>query len=118
MQLEVFSHNAAKLLSYAGKRAVAQRNITRVHFDMEQRGYWLLDATRENTFERVNNKFGRTYWAPDGIVMRPSAQDVTFYPDGRADPFELLILNRQQVGYRVTTHVWTGQIRLLPIERE
>lgn len=116
MQLEVFSYNVARLLDYAGKRAVASRSRTRVHFDTEGRQYWLLQAqaaSKESSFQRVSDKLGRTYRIPDAVSVNPSLQDVTFHPDGSADPFELLILERGETRYRLVTDVWTGRISLI-----
>ncbi len=122
LKLEAFSYHVAKLLDYAGQRAVASRNRMRVHFDAEGRRYWLLQAQEasspEDPFERVADKLGRTYSVPDTVSVEPSAQDVTFYPDGSADPFQLLILDTKKTRYRLATDVWTGRISLLKTDEQ
>ena len=115
LKLEVFSYNVAKLLDYAGKRAVAYRNRVRVHFDTENRRYWLLqapEASSENQYERVADQLGRTYPVPNTVSIEPSRPDVTFYPDGSADPFQLLIYDHGRTRYRLVTDVWTGRVSL------
>ncbi len=116
LKLEIFSSNMARLLDYAGNRAVATRSRMRVHFDREGGRYWLLQAqgvSSESSFERVTDKWGRTYWDPDGVSVDPSTPDVTFYPDGTADPFKLIILDHGKIRYRLVTHVWTGRVSLI-----
>ncbi len=116
LQLQVFAYDVAKLLTYAGKRAVARGEMLRIHFDVEGRRYWLAQAQEgspEGEFERVASKFGRISSVPEAISLDPSAREVTFYPDGRADPFEMFIFDNRQEGYRLVTDVWTGRIKLV-----
>jgi len=119
LKLEVFSYNIAKLLHYAGKRAVAYRNRVRVHFDAEHKQYWLLEAQEsspESEFQRIHDRPGRVYSVPDGIFLEPSTYEVTFYPDGRADRFQLMILDDRQTRYRLETNVWNGRISLFTLD--
>lgn len=114
LKLEVFSYDLARLLEYAGGRAVATSTLMRVHFDADGRRYWLLQrdaAALASEFHRVAGRFGETHTVPETVFLEPGAADVTFYPDGRADPFQAYIFDRQRHGYRVTTH-WTGRVRL------
>jgi len=117
LRLQVFASDVAKLLTYASRRAVARGEMLRIHFDLEGRRYWLAqaqEAAPEGKSERVPDKFGRISSMPQGISLDPSAREVTFYPDGRADRFEMLILdNNRQEGYRLVTDVWTGRVKLL-----
>jgi prepilin-type N-terminal cleavage/methylation domain-containing protein len=116
LQLQVFAYNVAKLLTYASKRAVARGEVLRIHFDVEGRRYWLAqaqEASPEGKSERVASKFGRMSSVPKAISLDPSARAVTFYPDGRADRFEMLIFDNRQDGYRLVTDVWTGRVKLL-----
>ena len=116
LQLQVFASDVATLLTYASKRAVATGEILRVHFDVADRRYWLAQvqqASPEGKFERVSGKFGRISSVPEGISLDPSARGVTFYPDGRADRFEMFIFGDRQDGYRLVTDVRTGRVKLL-----
>ena len=115
LQLQVFASEVATLLRYAGRRAVARGEVLRVHFDVEGRSYWLTrdDATSaEEKFERVSDKFGRVASVPGSISVAPSTREVTFYPDGRADRFEMLIFDDSPVGYRLVTDVRTGRVKV------
>lgn len=116
LQLQVFASSVATLLTYASKRAVTTGEILRVHFDVEGRRYWLAqaqEASPEEKFERVSGKFGRIASVPEGISLRPSAGGVTFYPDGRADRFEMFVFGDRPDGYRLVTDVRTGRVKLL-----
>ena len=123
LQLEVFSYDLSRLLEYAGRRAVATGALMRVHFAAGGRQYWLLQRDEispgpgsgpglESQFQRVPSRYGQTHAVPETVTLVPGASDVTFYPDGRADAFEALILDHQREGYRLTTHVWTGRVSL------
>jgi prepilin-type N-terminal cleavage/methylation domain-containing protein len=116
LQLQVFAYDVAKLLTYASKRAVARGEMLSIHFDVEGGRYWLAhaqEASPEGESERVAGKFGRISSVPEAISLDPSAREVTFYPDGRADRFEMFIFNNRQDGYRLVTNVWTGRVKLL-----
>jgi len=52
---------------------------------------------------------------PQTISFDPSGREVNFYPDGRADRFEMAILDDQQDGYRLVTNVWTGRAKLVDV---
>lgn len=112
LQLQASAYDMAKLLTYASKRAVARGEMLRIHFDPQGRRYWLAkaqEAPPAGEPERVGSKFGRISSVPEAISLEPSARAVTFYPDGRADPFEMFMLDRQH-GYRLTIDVWTGRV--------
>jgi Tfp pilus assembly protein FimT len=113
LQLQVFAYDVAKLLNYASKRAVARGEILRIHFDVEGRRYWLAQANGGEESERLANRFGRISSVPEAITLDPSAREVTFYPDGRADRLEMFILDNSQDGYQLVTNVWTGGVKLL-----
>lgn len=116
LQLQVFASDVAKLLTYASRRAVARGEVLRVQFDVEGRRYWLAMAqgtSPEDEFEKVSGKFGRISSVPQSISFESSAREVTFYPDGRADRFEMFIFDDSQSGYRLVTDVRTGRVRLL-----
>ena len=114
LQLQVFASDVATLLTYANRRAVARGEVLRVHFDVAGRRYWLVsaqDASPEAKFERVSGKFGRVSSVPGSISVSSGTPDVTFYPDGRADRFEILISEDGRPGYRVATDR-TGRVSL------
>jgi prepilin-type N-terminal cleavage/methylation domain-containing protein len=116
LQLQLFAYDVAKVLTYASRRAVARGEMLRIHFDVEGRHYWLLrakEASPEAEFERIDGKFGRRFSVPGAISLDPRARAVTFYPDGRADPFEMIIFDNSQEKYRLVTDVWTGRVKLL-----
>jgi len=117
LQLQVFANNVVRLLSYASRRAVTRQEVLRVHFDVEGRQYWLAQAKEsllEGESERIASKFNRISSVPEAISLDPSASEVTFYPDGRADRFEMVIFdNEQGGGYKLVTDVWTGRAKLL-----
>jgi type II secretion system protein H len=115
LQLQAAASDVATLLTYAGRRAVARGEVMRIHFDVEGRRYWLARAdgtSPEDTFQRVSGKFGRVSSLPASISLAPSTRAVTFYPDGRADAFDMLISDDSQAGYRVRTNVRTGRVTL------
>lgn len=119
LQFEVLSYKVAKLLEVAGQGAIATGNRMRVHFDPEDRRYQLLQAQGvppESPFEPIPGRVGQLHTLPDSVFLSPTTPDVTFYPDGTADPFQLLILDHQRNGYRLVTHVWTGHVRLIRAE--
>lgn len=116
LRLQVFASDVAALLTYASRRAVTTGETLGVQFDVKGRRYWLAQAqgaSPEEKFERVAGKFGRIASVPEGISLRPSTGRVTFYPDGRADRFEMLIVGDGQDGYRLVTDVRTGRVGLL-----
>lgn len=116
LELQVFAADVAKLLIYANKRAVVSGETLRIHFDVNGRRYWLAEvqeASPEGKSERVPGKVGRISSVPRGVSLDPSAREVTFYPDGRADRFEMLIFDDSQDGYRLVTDIWTGRVKLL-----
>ena len=98
---------------------MAYRNRVRVHFDTEHKQYWLLEAQEsspESEFQQIHDRLGRVYSVPDGIFLEPSAHEVTFYPNGRADRFQLMMLDDRQTRYRLETNVWNGRIRLFTLD--
>jgi Tfp pilus assembly protein FimT len=116
VQLQRVASDVAALFSYASTRAVAQEEVLRVHFDVEGRRFWLTrasGASPEGPFERVTGRAGRMSSVPAAISWQPSARAVTFYPDGRADPFEMVIADRSQEEYRLVTDVWTGRVKVV-----
>ena len=116
LQLQVFASDVAKLLTYANPRAVATGEVLRIQFDVDGRRYWLAraqEASPGEKFERVSGKFGRVASVPGSISISSSAREVTFYPDGRADRFEMLISDDSRAGYRLVTDVRTGRVKLL-----
>ncbi len=70
------------------------------------------DASPEAKFERVSGKFGRVASVPGTISVASGTPDVTFYPDGRADRFEIFISEDGRAGYRVATDARTGRVTL------
>ncbi len=115
LQLEVFSYDLAKLCEYAGHRAVTTGKAVRVHFVPQARQYWLLEAEAalpDSAFDRIPGRVGLVQTVPEALSLSPSAQDVTFYPDGRAEPFRVVILDRARQEYTLTTQVWTGRVTL------
>jgi prepilin-type N-terminal cleavage/methylation domain-containing protein len=115
LQLQVFASDVANLMTYASRRAVVMDEVLRVHFDVEGRRYWLARAqaaSAEEKFERVASKLGRVASVPRSISLTSSARAVTFYPDGRADRFEMLISDDNRGAYRLVTDVRTGRVKL------
>jgi prepilin-type N-terminal cleavage/methylation domain-containing protein len=121
LQLQVFASDVATLLTYASRRAVARGEVLRIQFDVKGRRYWLAraeeasathEASPAEKFEQVSGKFGRVASAPGSISFTSSAPEVTFYPDGRADRFEMLIFDDSHAGYRLVTDVRTGRVKL------
>jgi type II secretion system protein H len=112
LQLQVAASDVATLLTYASRRAVARGEALRIEFDADGRRYWLARVD-ETTSERLSGTFGRVSSVPAAIALAPSTRTVTFYPDGRADPFEVLISDDTQAGYRVRTNARTGRVTLL-----
>jgi len=95
---------------------VATGEVLRIQFDVDGRRYWLAraqEASPGEKFERVSGKFGRVASVPGSISISSSAREVTFYPDGRADRFEMLISDDSRAGYRLVTDVRTGRVKLL-----
>jgi prepilin-type N-terminal cleavage/methylation domain-containing protein len=116
LQIQVVASDVATLLTYAGRRAVASGEMLRVHFDVEGRRYWLVTAPQgspEGTFEKISGKFGRVSAVPAHISFAHSTRDVTFYPDGRADRFEMLISDDSPLSYRLATDVRTGRVKIV-----
>jgi Tfp pilus assembly protein FimT len=115
LQLQVFASDVATLLTYASRRAVTRGEVLRIHFDAEHRRYWLAradESSPEERFEGISGKFGRVSPVPGSISFESSTREVTFYPDGRADRFEMLIFDGSQTGYRLVTDVRTGRVNL------
>jgi Tfp pilus assembly protein FimT len=116
VQLQLFASEVASVFTYASARAVAREELLRVQFDVEGRRYWLArvqGVAPKVELERVTGRFGRTSSVPETVTLRPSASGVTFYPDGRADAFELVISDRSGEEYRLVTDVWTGRVKVL-----
>lgn len=116
LQLQVFTSDVTKLFAYASMRAVARGEMLRIHFDVEGGRYWIAlvnGDSEEGESERLANRFGRISSVPKAISIEPSAREVTFYPDGRADPLEMSILDDHQEGYQLVTNVWTGRVKLV-----
>lgn len=116
LQLQTVASDVAGLLTYASRRAVARGEVLRIHFDIEGRRYWLARAQEVSPaekFETVSSKFGRVASVPGSISFASSTREVTFYPDGRADRFEMLIFDDSQDGYRLVTDVRTGRVKLV-----
>jgi prepilin-type N-terminal cleavage/methylation domain-containing protein len=116
LQLQLFASDVARVFTYANRRAVARGETLRIHFDVEGRRFWLLRATEASPgveFERIAGKLGRGLSVPGAIFLDSRAREVTFYPDGRADPFEMLIIEDQEERYRLVTDAWTGRVKLL-----
>jgi type II secretion system protein H len=115
LQLQVTASDVATLLTYASRRAVTRGEMVRIHFDADGRRYWLAradEAASAVAFEKISGKFGRVATVPGPISLAPSTRDVTFYPDGRADRFEMLIVDDSQAGYRLVTDARTGRVNL------
>lgn len=113
LQLQVFANDVARLLAYANQRAVTRGEVLRIHFDVEGRRYWLASVDESGESTRVASKLNRASSIPPTIFLEPSGREVNFYPDGRADRFEMAILDDQQEGYRLVTNVWTGRAKLM-----
>ena len=117
LELQVFASEVANRLTYAGRRAVARGEVLRVQFDVPGRRYWLTrarPAPAAATFERVPDRFGRAVAVPGSISLVSRTRAVTFYPDGRADRFEMVISDGGQTAYRLVTNVRTGRVTLVP----
>jgi general secretion pathway protein H len=115
LQLQLFASEVANVFTYASTRAVAREEILRIQFDVEGRRYWLAraqEASPKGELERITGRFGRTASVPEAMTLHPSARQVTFYPDGHADPFEMVISDLSGEGYRLVTDVWTGRVTL------
>ncbi len=121
LQLEVFSYKVAKLLDFARNRAVISGDAMQVHFNTRDRKYRLLQAQGDplnGPFEPVAGRVGLTQIVPDAIVVSSSQPNVTFYPNGAADAFQLFIYDKKRNGYKLTTDVWTGHVRLTRTEED
>lgn len=109
LQLQVFANEVARLLAYANQRAITRGETFKIHFDLQGRKYWLarFDETGKST--RIASKLNRVSPIPDHVLLDASSGEVSFYPDGRADGFELAILDGQREGFRLVTNRWTGK---------
>jgi len=114
LQVQVFTNDVVKLLAYASRRAVTRREILSVHIDAEARRTWVAEgrADSQEVSPRVASKLNRLAPIPETVSVTSSAGEVTFYPDGRADPFEMVIVDKSADGYRLVTDVWTGRARI------
>ena len=115
LQVQVVANDIAKLLTYANRRAIAKGEILKVHFDTESKRYWVTRTDQSDLEEgasRVLSKLTQVRLMPESLSVKPSVPSVTFYPDGRADAFELVIVDGAADGYRLVTDVWTGRAKL------
>jgi len=113
LQLQVFANDMIRLLAYANQRAVTRGEVLKIHFDLEGRRYWLASTNESGKSTRIASKLTRVSPIPETITLQPSGRELNFYPDGRADRFEMSILDHQQDGYRLVTNVWTGRAKLM-----
>lgn len=115
LQVQVFAHDVAKLLTYASRRAIARGEMVSFHYDRETKRYWLARKhgdSREGESVKIASKLNRISMVPETLSVKSSAREVTFYPDGRADPFEMVIVDKSTDGYRLVTDIWTGRAKL------
>ena len=115
LQVQVFTNDVAKLMAYASRRAIARRETLSVQIDSKGRRAWVAQGdagVSKESYPRVASKLNRMAFVPENASITASSSKVTFYPDGRADPFEMVVMDKAADGYRLVTDVWTGRTRI------
>lgn len=115
LELRSFAQELARRATYANRRAIATAEPIQLYFDMEAGQYGLARVVQTGTdehSEKILGQFGRPVTIPRALSLTVSTPVVTFTPDGRADAFEARVTDQRKGAFRLTTHVWTGRVRV------
>lgn len=110
-------------LRYAHSRAIAQRQLVRVAVVTDdQPGYqvFVQRPDQADDWQPIPGRFGRRRLLPDGTLMEMLAPDggartppaVTFYPNGRADPAQIVLRTPRGPSATIIVDAATGQIQV------
>jgi prepilin-type N-terminal cleavage/methylation domain-containing protein len=90
--LDNCSSNMVSLMRYAQSRAIIKRSPIRFIYDKTLRSYYLsqqkeaaLDSQGKVAFERIANRWGRTFNIPTEIECDADIAPIGFYPNGQID---------------------------------
>lgn len=105
LQLNNTADNIAYLLRLGQARAVTQRSQYRLVFNPEFKSCWLEKEVSINpsTFERLSSKFSRNIVVPSGIIIQIENRIINIYPDGKFDPVEIYLKNRNEKTLLIST---------------
>ncbi len=110
--------NISKLISYAQERAVIDRKNFKIIFNFTS-GYYQLSESQASDgrilYKQIKGRFGKAFHLPQGLSFKDKdsenararkeeyKKEIVFYPDGRSDPLVIDMLNKEMVGYRITS---------------
>lgn len=113
-ELKKHSQQIVSLMRYLQNKAIAERKICRLDFDLEKKTFWAREKEpfSQDDFARIEDRWGRTFkLAPDTIIeiQKPF---VTFYPNGSSDERRITLTNKRGESFSITTQKKIGYIKI------
>ncbi|MBN2097659.1 MAG: prepilin-type N-terminal cleavage/methylation domain-containing protein [Candidatus Omnitrophica bacterium] len=112
IQLKNTCQNLVQLMRYAQARAVAERRLCRINFDLEEMSFWLTsaDAAEAGKFSNIQGRWGRRFKFAQGVSVQLELEGeaneerfITFYPDGSQEKARVQITDRAGETFTITT---------------
>jgi prepilin-type N-terminal cleavage/methylation domain-containing protein len=107
LELKETASNISKFISYAQQRAIIDRCIYKISFELEKKEYRLFRVSGEGqnlTYNTLKDRFGRVFYIPKSIEVESEFSEILFYPDGHCDIVGLKLTgkNKRVLSIRTT----------------
>lgn len=119
--LEIYNScfNLSKLAQWVQDKAIIERNIYKIKFDLENKTFWIVK--KRNTefiqdFERIQGKYGRVFSLPSELKFVSEKKEIVFFPDGRCKAEDIKILDKQGAGCSLCIKDFGANVEIKEIE--
>jgi len=121
LELKNTTFNLSKIINYAQEMAIIDKASYKLNFDFDGGAYWLTKSyfvDRKQTFTKLEGKYGRKFYFPDGLALTASKKEIVLYPDGRSDTAEISIVDKNGRGRSLKVASFGSQVEIEEIGNE
>ena len=121
LELKNTTFNLSKIINYAQEMAIIDKASYKLNFDFDGGAYWLTKSyfvDGKQTFTKLEGKYGRKFYFPDGLVFTASKKEIVLYPDGRSDTAEINIVDKNGRGRSLKVASFGSQVEIEEISNE
>lgn len=109
LQLKMAAHDLNQFFRYAQGEAVKNQRLHKIVIDNHR--YWLMIEKKDDEFERISGRWGRTNTINHNIEVNVEKKEVFFYPESRIDRVEIA-LKRGEKTFILTTKERQGYVEV------
>lgn len=113
MELDNATKNILQIMKYAQERGILERCYYRITFADNK--YWMEKRLAKEEFSRIKGRIGKTYTFPEAIEVEPEDFQINFLPNGDIDEREIILSNKNDKKYKITTKEPKGHLKLVEL---